>query len=55
MARFIPEVALEDIVHDSERLVYEALRGLPMGFVVLHSVRVLHFLRRPKSRSAPSW
>jgi hypothetical protein len=37
MARFIPEVALEDIVHDSERLVYEALRGLPMGFVVLHS------------------
>lgn len=37
MARFIPEVALEDIVHDSERVVYEALRGLPAGFVVLHS------------------
>jgi hypothetical protein len=37
MARFIPEVATEDIVHDSERVVYEALRGLPPGFVVLHS------------------
>ncbi len=37
MARFIPEVVLEDIVHDSERVVYEALRGLPAGFVVLHS------------------
>lgn len=37
MARFIPEVAAEDIVHDSERIVYEALRGLPTGFVVLHS------------------
>ncbi len=37
MARFIPDVASEDIVHDSERIVYEALRGLPTGFVVLHS------------------
>ncbi len=37
MARFIPEVAPEDIIHDSERVVYEALRGLPTGFVVLHS------------------
>jgi hypothetical protein len=37
MARFIPDVAPEDIVHDSERVVYEALRGLPAGFVVLHS------------------
>lgn len=37
MARFIPDVATEDIIHDSERVVYEALRGLPSGFVVLHS------------------
>jgi hypothetical protein len=37
MARFIPDVATSDIVHDSERVVYEALRGLPTGFVVLHS------------------
>lgn len=37
MARFIPEVASEDIVHDSERVVYEALQDLPKGFVVLHS------------------
>jgi hypothetical protein len=37
MARFLPDVAPEDIVHDSERVVYEALRGLPTGFVVLHS------------------
>src|ERR1700733_1208695 len=37
MARFIPDVIPEDIVHDSERVVYEALRGLPAGFVVLHS------------------
>ncbi|MDC0714294.1 NERD domain-containing protein/DEAD/DEAH box helicase [Stigmatella sp. ncwal1] len=37
MARFIPEIASTDIVHDSERVVYEALRGLPTGFVVLHS------------------
>lgn len=37
MARFIPEVAPEDIVHDSERVVYEALRRLPADFVVMHS------------------
>ncbi len=37
MARFIPDVAAGDIVHDSERVVYEALRGLPTGFVVVHS------------------
>jgi hypothetical protein len=37
VARFVPDVALEDIAHDSERVVYEALRGLPTGFVVLHS------------------
>lgn len=37
MARFIPDVVLEDIIHDSERIVYETLRGLPAGFVVLHS------------------
>jgi hypothetical protein len=37
MARFIPDVAAEHIVHDSERVVYEALRRLPTGFVVLHS------------------
>jgi hypothetical protein len=37
MARFIPDVATKDIVHDSERVVYEALRALPTGFVVLHS------------------
>lgn len=37
MARFIPEVASGDIAHDSERIVYEALGGLPTGFIVLHS------------------
>lgn len=37
MARFIPDVAAEDIIHDSERVVYEALRRLPTGYVVLHS------------------
>ncbi|MBM0107120.1 NERD domain-containing protein/DEAD/DEAH box helicase [Steroidobacter sp. S1-65] len=37
MARFIPDVRSEDIAHDSERIVYDALRGLPAGFVVLHS------------------
>lgn len=37
MARFVPDVATSDIPHDSERRVYEALRGLPSGFVVLHS------------------
>jgi hypothetical protein len=37
MARFVPDVPASDIAHDSERAVYEALRGLPTGFVVLHS------------------
>jgi hypothetical protein len=37
MARFVPDVSPGDIIHDSERIVYEALRGLPNGFVVLHS------------------
>jgi hypothetical protein len=37
MACFVPDVATADIAHNSERLVYEALRGLPTGFVVLHS------------------
>lgn len=37
MARFIPAVRPEDIEHDSERLVYEALDNLPSGYVVLHS------------------
>lgn len=37
MPRFIPSVASEDIAHDSERVVYEALRGLPEQFTVLHS------------------
>lgn len=37
MARFIPDVDTEDIAHDSERVVYEALRRLGSGFVVLHS------------------
>ena len=45
MARFIPDVVPEDIVHDSERVVYEALRGLPMDFVVLHSFPWLRPLR----------
>jgi hypothetical protein len=37
MARFIPDVVAGEIAHDSERIVYEGLRGLPTGFVVLHS------------------
>ena len=37
MARFIPDTKAEDIPHDSERVVYEALRALPAGYVVLHS------------------
>jgi hypothetical protein len=45
MARFIPEVVPDDIAHDSERVVYEALRGLPTGFVVLHSFPWLRPLR----------
>jgi hypothetical protein len=45
MARFIPEVAPEDISYDSERVVYESLRGLPAGFVVLHSFPWLRPMR----------
>lgn len=37
MARFIPDGSAADIPHDSERLVYESLRSLPDGYVVLHS------------------
>ncbi len=37
MARFIPDVRPEQIEHDSERLVYEALQRLPGNFLVLHS------------------
>lgn len=37
MARFIPDVRLDDVAYDSERVVYEALRALPAGYVVLHS------------------
>jgi nuclease-like protein len=37
MARFVPDIPVEDITYDSERLVYEALRALPDGYVVLHS------------------
>jgi hypothetical protein len=45
MARFIPDVDPADIVHDSERAVYEALRELPTGFVVLHSFPWLRPIR----------
>lgn len=37
MARFIPDLPADQISHDSERLVYEALQGLPDGYLVLHS------------------
>ncbi len=37
MARFIPDTPLDDVVHDSERLVFAALRDLAAGYVVLHS------------------
>lgn len=45
MARFIPDVEPASILHDSERVVYEALRGLPTGFVVLHSFPWLRPMR----------
>lgn len=48
MARFIPEVDSQDIDHDSERMVYEALRALPKGYVVLHSFPWLRPLRAQK-------
>lgn len=37
MARFIPDTDAEEIEHDSERLVYEALKGLSSEYVVMHS------------------
>jgi hypothetical protein len=37
MARFIPDTPLDDVSHDSERLVFGALRELPAGYVVMHS------------------
>lgn len=37
MARFIPDIDAEQIEYDSERLVYEALRGLGSEYTVLHS------------------
>jgi hypothetical protein len=37
MATFIPDIEPEQIGVNSERLVFEALRELPSGFVVLHS------------------
>jgi len=49
MARFIPDVDPERITPDSERLVYEALRDLPKGFVVLHSFPWLRPLRDHKN------
>lgn len=49
MARFIPDIATDDIAHDSERVVFEALRALPKGYVVLHSFPWLRPLRDQKS------
>lgn len=49
MARFIPDTDPDEISHDSERLVYEALRALPKGYVVLHSFPWLRPLRDHKS------
>lgn len=37
MATMLPAVRHEEIVHDSERLVYEALEALPAPYVVMHS------------------
>ena len=48
MARFIPEIDSQDIGHDSERMVYDALRALPKGYVVLHSFPWLRPLRAQK-------
>ena len=45
MARFVPDVASADIEHDSERIVYDALRDLPDGYVVLHSFPWLRPMR----------
>ena len=45
MATFIPNIKPEQIGYNSERLVYEALQGLPAGFVVLHSFPWLRPMR----------
>lgn len=45
MATFIPDVEPDQIGHNSERLVYEALRELPTGFTVLHSFPWLRPMR----------
>lgn len=45
MATFIPNVKPDQIGHNSERLVYEALQNLPSGFIVLHSFPWLRPLR----------
>src|SRR5262245_17931062 len=37
VARFIPDVRVEDLSFDSERAVLEALASLPDPYVVLHS------------------
>jgi len=37
MARFVPDTHPDEVAHDSERVVYEALKALPPGYVVLHS------------------
>jgi hypothetical protein len=37
MAKFIPDTNIEQIEHNSEQLVYEALRGLSAEYTVLHS------------------
>ena len=37
MARMLPAVESSSIPHDSERLVYEALKALPAEFTILHS------------------
>lgn len=45
MARFIPEFRLEDVQHDSERAVCEALQLLSDDYVILHSFPWLRPLR----------
>ena len=45
MARFVPEVRLDEIPYDSERAVCAALRALSDDFIVLHSFPWLRPLR----------
>lgn len=45
MARLVPDVTDESIIHDSERLVIQALKQLSEGFVVIHSFPWLRPLR----------